>query len=133
MQSRPHTVRIFVQHGACLRRANHALSCRSPVGSAAMRWASQQSGACVRSTYHDWMAILPLRSSRGIGPGPPRVVIALRVFSARRWFVGMHYWPGRPGLSGEVCNAMARLDSLECLCYWDLDNLVVSDRGIYTS
>jgi hypothetical protein len=28
---------------------------------------------------------------------------------------------------------MARLDSLECLGYWDLVNLVVSHRGIYAS
>jgi hypothetical protein len=33
----------------------------------------------------------------------------------------------------EFCNAMARMDSLECLVYWDLVNLLVSDRGIYTS
>jgi hypothetical protein len=31
------------------------------------------------------------------------------------------------------CNAMAHMDSLECLGYWDLDNLVVNNRGIYTS
>jgi hypothetical protein len=64
------------------RRANHALSRRSPVGRAAMRWASQQSGACSRSASHGWKAILPSRSSRGIVPGPPREVIALREFSA---------------------------------------------------
>jgi hypothetical protein len=45
----------------------------------------------------------------------------------------MPYWPDRPGLNGDVCNSMAHLDSLECLGYWDLVNLVVSNRGIYSS
>jgi hypothetical protein len=27
-----------------------------------------------------------------------------------------------------VCNAMAGMDSLECIVYWDLVNLLVSDR-----
>jgi hypothetical protein len=31
------------------------------------------------------------------------------------------------------CNAMSRMNSLEFLVYWDLVNLLVSDRGIYTS
>jgi hypothetical protein len=33
----------------------------------------------------------------------------------------------------ENCSAMACIDSLECLGYWDLVNLVVSNSGIYTS
>jgi hypothetical protein len=45
----------------------------------------------------------------------------------------MSYWPGIPGLIGVVFNAMARMDSLECLGYGDLVNLVVSNRSIYTS
>jgi hypothetical protein len=32
-----------------------------------------------------------------------------------------------------LCSAMARMDSLECSVYWDLVNLLVSGRGIYTS
>jgi hypothetical protein len=32
-----------------------------------------------------------------------------------------------------VMHAMACMDSLECLGYWDLVNLGVSNRGIYTS
>jgi hypothetical protein len=35
--------------------------------------------------------------------------------------------------SNAHCSAMACTDSLECFGYWDLVNLVVSNRGIYTS
>jgi hypothetical protein len=35
--------------------------------------------------------------------------------------------------SHHYCNAMALMYSLECLVYWDLVNLLVSDRGVYTS
>jgi hypothetical protein len=133
MQSRPHAGGTFVQHGACLRRANHALSRRSPVGRAAMRWASQPSGACSLSTSNGWKAILPSRSSRGIVPGPPREVIALREFSATGVCL-ISLLAGSSRLKwGGLCSAMACMDSLECLGYWDLVNLVVSNRSIYTS
>jgi hypothetical protein len=37
-------------------------------------------------------------------------------------------------MTGSIyCSAMACTDSLECFGYWDLANLVVSNRGIYTS
>jgi hypothetical protein len=35
--------------------------------------------------------------------------------------------------SKKCCSAMACTDSLECFGYWDLVNLVVINRGIYTS
>jgi hypothetical protein len=133
MQSRPHAGVIFVQHGACLRRAKHALSRRSPVGRAAMRWASQQSGACVRSTSHGYKAIRPSRSSRGIGPGHKRVHIALRLFSETGVCLNSLLAGSSRLMLRGVCSAMACMDSLECLGYWDLVNLVVSNSGIYTS
>jgi hypothetical protein len=38
-----------------------------------------------------------------------------------------------PWFPSPSCSAMACTDSLECFGYWGLVNLIVSNRGIYTS
>jgi hypothetical protein len=70
MQTRPHAAGIFVQHGACLRCANHAFSRRSPVGTAASRLAYQHSGACSRSISQGLNADRASGSSRVTVAGP---------------------------------------------------------------
>jgi hypothetical protein len=55
-------------------------------------------------------------------PGPSRGSHRAAGVSSDTGGVGMPYWPGRPGLSGGVCNAMGRMDSLECLRHWALVN-----------
>jgi hypothetical protein len=64
-------------------------------------------------------------------PIPLRAVLPLSLF-----FSVASEPPNVEGVIGVIwsrCNAMARMDSLECLGYWDLVDLLVSNRGINSS
>jgi hypothetical protein len=73
-------------------------------------------------------------SPRVLGTAPAVVAIARQTISVGLGMLFNALLTGSSRLKWKgVFNAMARMDSLDCLVYWDFANLLVSIRGIYTS